>query len=258
MRYKISNLGWMTAGLFLHSTAFAAVPLASNTLYMCEFKSNSSLFKVNHLNAQVTLVGPTLTSLACTDLTFRGTALFGTAFTKLLTINPTTGQATPKANSFGSGITDINALIAQPTTNKLFGAGSRTPGRFVEINPTTGRATLRGTYGPGLGSAGDLAFHNGVLFATLTNNASPGRTFLARISLSTGTVGKATLIGAIRRIAGGNTIFLRDVFGLAVRSGVLYGGTRSGEVLTINPSNAIATLKGDNNKVQAGFAVSPP
>lgn len=257
MQYKIRNLGWLVAGLSLHSTVFAAVPLAPNTLYMCEVPGNRPLFKVNHLNAQVTLVGPTQTPLSCTDLAFRGTVLFGTTFTKLLTINATTGRATPKANSFGSGIFDINALIAQPTTNKLFGAGFRPPGRFVEINPTTGVATTRGFYGPGLGSSGDLAFLNNVLYATLTNSASLGRTFLARISLSTGTVGRATLIGPIRRIVGGNTIFLRDVFGLAVRSGVLYGGMRSGELIIINPSNAIATLRGDNNKVQAGYAVSP-
>lgn len=257
MRYETKTLGWLVAGLFIHSAVFAAVPLASNTLYMCEVPSNGSLFKVNHLNAQVTLVGPTQTS-GCTDLAFRGTTLFGTTFIKLLTVNPTTGKATPKQLRFGSGITDINALIVQPTTNKLFGAGFRPPGRFVEINPTTGVATTRGFYGSGLGSSGDLAFLNGVLYATLTNTATPGRTFLARISLSTGTVGKATLIGAIRRVVGGNTIFLRDVFGLAVRSGVLYGGMRFGELLTINPSNAVATLKGDNNKNQAGLAVSPP
>lgn len=258
MQNNLYKLACVLAGLTLQGNAIAAVPLAKNTLYMCEYKSNSSLYKINPSNGAATLVGPTQTSLQCTDLTFRGTTLLGSAFTKLLTIDPTTGKATPKSKPYGGSITDINALVTQPSTNKLFGAGSNSPGRFVQINPTSGVATQLGTFGTGLGSAGDLAFLNGVLYATLTNAADTRATYLAKISLVSPTIGKATLIGPIRRTVNGKTVYLQNVWGLAVRNNVLFGAMLTGEVLTINPNNAVATLKGDNNKQQAGLAVSPP
>ncbi len=234
-----------------------ALPLTSNTLYMCEFRSNGSLFKLNPANAAAAVVGALQVSPQCTDLAFRGTTLLGATFTKLMTINPTTGKATLKSQTYGSGITGINALVVQPSTNKVFGAASVAPGKFVEINPNTGRANVVGQFGTGLGSAGDLVFRNGVLYASLTRTGSSGQTFLARVSLSSGTMGRATLVGSIRRVVNGNTVFLRDVWGLEVRNGVMFGAMRTGELLQINPNTAVATLVGDNNKLQAGLARSP-
>lgn len=235
----------------------AATPLVANTLYMCEFRNNGSLFKLNANNGQATLIGALKVSPACTDLAFRGSTLYGATFTKLMTIDPTTGKATLKSGTFGGGAGNINALVVQPGTNKLFGANGVAPGKFFEINPTTGKATLRGQFGSNLSSSGDMAFRNGVLFATVLNATDRRATYLAKISLNTATFGRATLIGPIRRVVNQRTTYLQDVFGLEVRSGVLYGAMRSGEFLRINPNNAIATLLGDNNKTQAGLAKSP-
>ena len=247
----------LVAAALAQTAASAAVPLTNNTLYVCEYKSNGNLYKLSASTAAATLVGPTQISPSCTDLAFRNSTLFGTTFSRLIVLNPTTGKATFRG-SFGSGISDINALVTQPSTNRLYGAGSVAPGRFVQIDPVTGVATNRGFFGAGLGSAGDLAFLDGILYATLTNSASPNGTWLARISLSSSTIGKATLIGRIRRISGASTIYLRDVYGLSVRNGVLFGAMRTGELLRINPNTAVATLVGDNNKVQGGMTTSPP
>ena len=239
-----------------------AVPLTANTLYMCEFKSNSQLFKLNPLNATPTVVGSMGTNERCTDLAFRRTSssatqLFGTSSTRAFRVDPTTGRATLLSNTYGSGINDINALVAQPGSGKLYGAGSRPPGQFVEINPTTGKATKRGYYGNGLGSAGDLAFLNGQLYGLLTRSGSGTQTFLARISLSSGTLGRATNLLPIQRRINGRLVKLSNVWGLAARNGVLHAVMQSGELLTISASTGLATLKGDNNKRQAGLTISP-
>ncbi len=229
---------------------------------MCEYKSNSGLFKVNPLNAQVTLVGSMQTSERCTDMTFRkttasGTELFGTSFLRAYKISPTTGKATMLPSTYGTGITDINALVAQPGSGRLYGAGSTSPGKFVEVNPVTGTATVRGSYGTGLGSAGDLAFLNGQLYGLLTQSGNGTRTFLAKISLGATTMGKASNLLPIRRSINGTLVQLNDVWGLVARSGVLVAAMRTGEIITLNPSTGLATLKGDTNKVQAGLALSP-
>ena len=242
--------------------ASAVSPLTANTVYMCEFKSNSQLFKVNPINAQVTVVGSMQTSERCTDLAFRkttasGTELFGTSFTRAYKVAPTTGKATMLPYTFGSAITDINALVAQPGSGKLYGAGSSPPGKFVDINPVTGKATVKGSYGTGLGSAGDLTFLNGQLYGLLTKSGYGTRTFLAKISLGSTSFGKASNLLPIRRSVNGTLVQLSDVWGLVARNGVLLASMRTGEIITINASTGSATLKGDNNKVQAGLALSP-
>jgi hypothetical protein len=252
----------MTVGAAVAAAVSTTSPLISNTLYMCEFKSNSQLFKVNAITAQVTVVGLMQTSERCTDLAFRkttaaGTELFGTSFTRAYKIAPTTGKATLLPNIYGSGITDINALVAQPGSGKLYGAGSTAPGKFVDINPVTGKATVKGSYGTGLASAGDLTFLNGQLYGLLTKSGYGTRTFLAKISLVSTTFGKASNLLPIRRDLNGSLIQLNDVWGLVARSGVLIAAMRGGELITINASTGIAALKGDNNKVQAGLALSP-
>ncbi|MBK6451337.1 MAG: hypothetical protein KA760_01675 [Steroidobacteraceae bacterium] len=257
-----SASGASSAPEALSTVTAQAVPLTANTLYMCEFKSNSQLFKLNPTNAQATVVGSMQTNERCTDLTFRtttasGTELFGTSFNRLYKVNPTTGKATLLPNNYGTGLTNINALVAQPGSGKLYGANATAPGKFIEINPTTGIGTLRGNYGTGIGSAGDLAFLNGQLYGLVTKTGSGARTFLAKISLASGSIGKATNLLPIQRRISGNLVQQNDVWGLVVRSGTLNAVMHSGELLTINASTGVATLKGDNNKQHAGLAISP-
>jgi hypothetical protein len=239
-----------------------SVPLTANTLYMCDFVNNSPLYKINPISGQATKIGSMQLNQTCTDLAFRktaasGTQLFGTSFTRLFKIVPTTGKATLLPDAYGPGITDINALVAQGGSGILYGAGSTAPGRFISISPTTGKATVKGSFGAGISSAGDLEFLNGQLYALVYKSGHGANTFLARISLSPGTIGHATGLLLIRRSESGKLVALNDVWGLANRSGVLFAVMRTGEVITINPATGIATLKGVDHLAQAGLAVSP-
>jgi hypothetical protein len=240
----------------------ATTPLKSGTIYMCKFESNSPLYTLNSSNGAATKIGFTGINQSCTDLAFRKTAasgvqLFGTSFTQLFSINPATGKGKLLPNTYGSSIKDINALVAQSGSGILFGAGSNAPGEFVEISPTTGKATKKGELGTGIGSAGDLEFLNGQLYGLVNKSSTGTQTYLAKISLSSKTMGNATNLLLIRRKEGSNLVPLDNVWGLVNKGGVLYAAMETGEVLTISPSTGIATLKGDNHQAQAGLAIVP-
>jgi hypothetical protein len=165
------------------------LPLQGNTLYVNNVFNNgnpSSLFTIQHSNAAKTLVGSM--GRSATDVAFKGSTLFGLTFSQFLRVNPTTGSSTVVGN-FGSGITDINALVVSPS-GTIFAAGVN-DGKFISINPTTGKGTLLGDYGTFVKngqnreiiSSGDLAFHNGVLFATVRlEGLSTSNDFLATIN----------------------------------------------------------------------------
>ena len=240
----------------------AAATLKTGTIYMCKFESNSPLYTLNPANGAATKIGYTYINQSCTDLAFRKTAasgvqLFGTSFTQLFLINPATGRGKFLPNTYGSSIKDINALVAQSGSGILYGAGSQAPGEFVEISPTTGKATKKGELGSGIGSAGDLEFLNGQLYGLVNKSGTGTETYLAKISLNAKTMGKATDLLLIRRKEGSNLVALDNVWGLVNRSGVLYAAMETGELLTISPSTGIATLKGDNKQAQAGLAIVP-
>jgi len=228
--------------LFFSVQSVYALPLQGNALYMCSIESNSKLYVVSYINGVKTLVGSMGTQ--CTDLAFAGTTLQGVTFTRFFNVNPTTGKVTA---SKAHGFTDINALVAGPA-GTFYAAGYTNNGgqgaNFVRINGTTGLGTRLGRFGAGLTSAGDLAFLNGILYATV-NKPGSINTWLAKINTTTG---KATLIGNIGR---------RNVWGLAVRNGIMYAVTNDGKLLRINPSTGIGVLLGTNGIVQAGLAKSP-
>ena len=231
-------------GLLLFSVQSAyALSLKGNTLYMCSFESSSKLYVVSYVNGAKALVGTIGTQ--CTDLAFAGTKLHGVSFTKFLTLNPTTGKVTA---SKAHGFADLNALVAGSAAGTYYAAGSTNNSgqgaNFVRINGTTGIGTKVGRFGAGLTSSGDFAYFNGILYATV-NKPGSINTWLAKINTTTG---KATLIGNIGR---------KNVWGLAVRNGIMYAATNDGKLLRINPTTGIGILLGTNGIVQAGLAKSP-
>jgi len=99
-----------------------------------------------------------------TDIAFDPNGqLYGTSFTSLYHIDKTTGTATLIGNN---GVGSINALTFG-ADGTLYAAASSTTNLY-SLNPTTGAATVLGNIG--FTSAGDLAFHNGNLYESSTNN----------------------------------------------------------------------------------------
>ncbi|MGO9217299.1 MAG: hypothetical protein ACLP5E_05920 [Streptosporangiaceae bacterium] len=90
------------------------------------------------------------------------------------------------------------------------------------INARTGRATIIGRFGRRLGSAGDLTFADGHLYATVDRHGSKW-SFLATVNIRTGA---ANVIGPTG---------YRDVYGLVTENGAIYGATYSGKFLAICP-----------------------
>jgi hypothetical protein len=229
---------------------------------MCRFGADSPLYTLNPTTGAAKLIGSMDLNQTCTDLAFRktaasGTQLFGTSFTRMFSINPATGKATLLPYAYGTTIADINALVAQPGSGVMYGAGSSAPGEFIEISPVTGKATKKGNLGTGISSAGDLEFLRGQLYGLVNKSGTGTETYLAKISLSASTMGKASDLLLIRRQEGSKLVAQDNVWGLANRNGILYVTMNNGDVLTLNPATGIATYKGDNKIEQAGLAVAP-
>ncbi|MCP5185756.1 MAG: hypothetical protein H6993_17455 [Pseudomonadales bacterium] len=168
----------------------------------------------------------------------------------------TNGKSSLFKNQLGFGVAPLEALVTQASTQKVFGAHRR--GTFVEVNPNTGKGKKVGDMG--LYSDGGLAFLNGVLYATVVRPKGTPNThgsYLARVSMNTSTMGKATPVGPIRTVRNAKTTYHNRVQALEVRNGVLYGAMYTGEILRINSGNATATVLGDNQKFQNGLATSP-
>jgi hypothetical protein len=198
------------------SAASAATNLAKppKTIYAVTFSTNSALYRMNPRSHTATFKGDTGVQL--TDAAFRGKTLYAISFTNLYRLSTTTGAS----HDIGVlGVSDANALIAQPGTNTLYGADQA--GAFFKVNPRTGHVTIIGMYGNGLGSSGDLVFADGHLYASVFSASSP-TSLLATVNVRTGA---AKVVG--------DTGFA-NVYGLVAVKGALYGATFGGDFLSIS------------------------
>ena len=222
-------VGWIASTLGLAAAgAFALVPASANaavarpmppgqqgTVYAVTYASNSALYTLDPGRHRENFKGYTGASL--TDVTLRGRDLYAISFTDLYWLNPVTG-ASRDIGRLGFGT--ANALATQPLTNTLYGAD--TNGKFFKVDPRTGHATFIGSFGRGLGSAGDLTFTGGRLYATVTKNGST-ETYLATVNVRTGA---AQIIGDTH---------YKNVYGLVTGGRALYGATFDGWFLEISP-----------------------
>ncbi len=187
--------------------AGSAKPAPPKTVYAVTFAANSVLYSLSPRSHKASRKGRTGVEL--TDIAFRGKTLYAITGT---------GH---HVGSLGGGIASANALTTQPKTNILYGTDQF--GDFFKINQKTGHATIIGTFGNKLlGSAGDLTFAGGHLYALVFKTGST-ETYLATINLHTG----------VAKIVG-NTGF-KNVWGLVTGSGALYGATDGGLFLAISP-----------------------
>jgi hypothetical protein len=207
------------AGLLALSPSAASASDAKakppKAVYAITFAPNSALYRLSPRSHRVSRVGRTNAEL--TDLSFRRGTLYAISFTALYRMNARTGAC----HEVGSlGLSDANALTTQPKKRTLYGAGQS--GDFFKVNARTGQATIIGTFGHGLGSAGDLTFANGRLYGTVSRPGSV-RSFLAIINVRTGA---AKIVGNTR---------YKNVYGLVTGRDALYGATFGGKFLLISP-----------------------
>jgi hypothetical protein len=160
--------------------------------------------------------------------------------TLLVELDPTSGTPTGPIGN-GIGFIQVNALVSE-SKNSFFGATPR--GEFMRINASTGAGTLIGSFGSGLGSAGDLALdRDGSLFGVaFTGGVCCNPSVLVQIDPATG---RATVIGAIG---------YDDIFGLAFGpDGVLYA-VADGEVGGIPHLISIDKVTGAGTPIGQMFA----
>lgn len=199
-------------------------------LYVADL--TSKLFTVDPATGSIGLVG-NCGMANVTDIAFHGPTLYGVSFSQLLRLNPDTGLA---AVIGGIGFSTNGLAVAEDGT---IYAGT-TNGQLITVNPVSGAGTLVGAFGGGLLSGGDLVFDaNGVLYGALT---SGGNTVLARVNRATGA---ATVIG---------TTGIPNVYGLAITCCRMFGGTASGDLLSVNVATGLATVIGKSNIVMGGMA----
>ena len=123
------------------------------------------------------------------------------------------------------------------------GTSGTTSGSLYTLDPSTGTATLKGSFGTWsgnvIGQEGDLAYGNGQLYATMNwAGNGHGGTYLAIIDASSGTATKIDRTGYYT----GTTFHAVNLDGIVFVDGILYGTTRGdattpAELFTINDSN---------------------
>jgi hypothetical protein len=225
---------------FIGNATFA---MQYDTLYASD---RNYLFTINSATGIGTPVAPISGFTQLIDIAFLGRQLYANGYTgaidlghfNLFQMNPDTG-ATTLIGSPGY----IFAGMAGGPDGYLYGAYKD----FYKVDPSTGVATLIGSLGNNLTIAGDIAFGpNGVLYASFDrpyNTLSDG---LGAIDINTGS---ATLVGPIG---------FDGVVNLSFKDGVLYGGDRSGQLLTIVTSTGQGTLVGTDTHVYLGGMTTSP
>ncbi len=188
--------------------------------------ANGEIGKVDVVTGAVTLVGNSGRIL--TDIAFDPNGnLFGIDQTNIYRINTTTGAATVVA-PLNPAIPTVPSNIGLIPANSLVFSSSGTlytaTNQLYTVNPSTGADTRVGALGDTFISAGDLAFVNGTLFLSDTQDR------LLSVDPATGA---ATLVG---------NMGVANVFGLATPDNVTLYGVAGTSVYLINPTNGNATL----------------
>jgi hypothetical protein len=143
--------------------------------------ASGNIGTVNLDTGSVSLLGNS--GVVLTDIALSpGQQLFGESFTTLYSINQL-----GSAIAIGPTGALLNGLVFSPD-GTLYASGGT---GLYTVNTTTGAATLVGTSGLGLRSAGDLSFNNGTLYETATNGSV---TDLLTLNTSTGA---ATVVGQV-------------------------------------------------------------
>ncbi len=194
----------------------------------------SVLYTVDPDNLAVNPVGAFQWPNAADEMTDiaidRDGKMIGISYTAVYGVDKATAACTYLA-AFAGG--DFNGLsfISTDQIDAVGGAetlvGAAIDGSVYRIDPNTGAQTKIGSYGPGLGSSGDLVSVLGATYATVRGAAATD--VLVKVDVKTG---KATQIGA----TGYN-----DIWGLGYWKQRLFGFTQQTGMVTIDVNTGVAS-----------------
>lgn len=203
--------------------------------------SGDELFRVSPSTLQVTSVGtfapnsPHMNDLAVTP----DGGLYGISSNNLYRVSPADATVTWVAKVPGT----VNVALTFDINGTLLAADKS--GALRRIDPATGKVTPIGSYGPGFGSSGDLVgLKDGTLY-DVNDVGAKSNNVLIRVDPTTG---QATEVGPIG---------YRMVWGLSFWGGTLYGFTRAGKFLSIDPKTGKGSLIRTYPKEYWGAAVTP-
>ncbi len=206
--------------------------------------SKGQLFAIDPQSLELTLVGdfgpeaPDINDLAVTPTG----ELYGIAKNDLFQIDHETAEVTHVTTLEGNA----NVALTFEVSGTLLASDKE--GALRRIDPVTGDVTEIGLYGDGLGESGDLvAIKDGTLFGV----NDKGETAFDDNELMTidPQTGAATIIGPIG---------FDHVWGLAYWKGTIYGLTKAGDMLAIDPVTGEGTRINKYEEYEFwGAAVTP-
>jgi hypothetical protein len=184
----------------------------------------TSIYNIALPSGEVSLIARTSQALTDIALGEDGTFYGATNRNGLVRLDPRTGVTTPIVRVPGQFL----GLEADPSSSALYGA---TDDRIVRFDLVTGSLIDVARLPAGEIVSGDIAFVGGLLVITATRNFGTANDDLFAVDLTTS--GPPRLVGSTGHPA---------VWGLAVYRDTLYGLTRDGLVLQINPITAASTI----------------
>jgi hypothetical protein len=204
--------------------------------------SGDTLFRIDPKLLKVEAVGqfwpnaPHMTDLAVTP----DGQLYALSTNNLFRVNAVTAEVSWVAKV--PGLT--NVALTFDKDGSLLAADKS--GGFRRIDPGSGQVTEIGNYGPNLGSSGDLVgLKDGRLYDVNDVGAASYDNELIRVDPQTGTASPVGKIG------------FRAVWGLSFWGGTLYGFTRKGEFIAIDPQTGKGSLIQSTTQEFWGAAVTP-
>jgi len=227
-----------------------APPVALNASVYAH--SSGSLYKVDPDTLAVSLVAPFTWSNGTDQMTDialdKDGNMTGISFDAVYSVNKDTAEATYLAPITGNfnGLSYVSDTSGGDPREILVAAGN--DGNVFEINPLTGASTLKGNYGGGYTSSGDIVSVRGLgAFATVDQGLT-GNDFLARVNTTNYSV---TIIG--------DTGFT-DIWGIAFWGDKVYGFTENRQfvLIDINTGAATPVEMGAVNWWGAGVTTSAP
>ena len=172
--------------------------------------------------------------------------MIGISFDKVYKVDSTTAQATLLSSSLDgmfNGLSYVPASLVNGGSGDDVLVGTRSDdGAVFEIDPMTGATSQIGNMGGQFMSSGDLVAVDGFgIVQTVPGNSGDGL-----VTLATGSFA-ATMVG--------NTQY-DEIWGVAFWKNKIFGFTKGGAFVTIDPHTGAATLVSNNGQAWWGAAVT--